>query len=138
MRGRDGESGSAAVELTLVTPLLVLFLLLVVAAGRVGEARNDVYGAASQAARAASLARAPGAAVADARAAAAASLGDGGPTCRSLSVDVDAGALRPGGRVAVTVACAVPLSDLVGLGLPGTRVVSASASEVVDTYRGAG
>ena len=54
---RRGETGSAAVELTLLTPLFVLFLLLVVAAGRMATARADVDGAARDAARAASDAR---------------------------------------------------------------------------------
>lgn len=130
-----GQGGSAAVELTIVTPLLLLFLFLVVAAGRVGQARSDVHGAASQAARAASL-REPGLAAADARATAERALQSRGPSCQRVSVAVDTTRHRPGGSVSVSVACAVSLTDLVGLGVPGTRVVRASATEVIDQHRG--
>jgi Flp pilus assembly protein TadG len=130
------ERGSAAVELTILTPLLILFLLLVVAAGRTGQARNDVYGAASQAARAASLRASPAAATADAHTTAGRALDGRGRSCEGLAVIVDTAGLRPGGSVTVEVACTVSLADLVGLGVPGSRVVRASASEVVDVHRG--
>uniref|UniRef100_UPI001EF46B16 TadE/TadG family type IV pilus assembly protein n=1 Tax=Frankia sp. CiP3 TaxID=2880971 RepID=UPI001EF46B16 len=55
--GRD--AGSAAVELTLLAPLLILLLLLVVAAGRQVQARLLVDAAARQAARAATASRSP-------------------------------------------------------------------------------
>lgn len=135
MRGGD-ETGNAVVELAIVVPVLVLLMLFVVAGGRVTQARGDVYGAAGDAARAASLRGSPGAATAEATATARRSLADRGVTCAGLSVDVDTGALRPGGRVAVSVTCVVSLADLTGLGLPGSRAISASAAEVVDVFRG--
>ena len=66
LRPESRERGSAAAELVLVTPFLILLLLFAVAAGRLVQARLDVDSAAQQAARAASLARTPAAASAQA------------------------------------------------------------------------
>lgn len=131
-----GSRGSAVVELTIVTPVILLILMFVVAAGRLSQARHDVYGAAADAARAASMRQSPATAADDARATAARSLVDRGVTCRSLSVSTDAGGSTPGASVSVAVTCSVGLSDLGLLGLPGARSVSATASEVIDRYRG--
>lgn len=132
-RGR--EAGSVAVELTLLTPLLLLFLLLVVALGRMATARADVDGAARDAARVASIAREPATAARSSRDAAAATLADRGVTCRSLDVVVDTSAFRPGGWVAAEVTCQVDLADLALLRLPGTKAVHARFVAPVDTLR---
>ena len=52
-------------------------------------------------------------------AAAEATLAGRGLSCSNLTVTVDTTDFRPGGIVATTVGCAVDLSDLTGLGLPG-------------------
>ena len=75
------ERGSAAAELVLVTPFLFLLLLFAVAAGRLVQARLDVDSAAQQAARAASLARTPAAASAQAQEVAQAALAGQSVTC---------------------------------------------------------
>ena len=46
----DAETGGVAAELVIVTPLLILFLLFVVALGRLAGSRIDLDGAANQAA----------------------------------------------------------------------------------------
>ena len=51
------ERGSAAVEVTMVAPVLVLFVLVIIFGGRLALARQAVQSAAFDAARAASLAR---------------------------------------------------------------------------------
>lgn len=130
------ERGSAVVELAILTPTILLLLMLVVAAGRLVQARNDVYGAAADAARAVSIRQRPADADADARRTAARALADRGVTCRSLTIGVDASALSPGGTVSVVVTCSVDLSDLGLLGVPGSRSVTARAFEVVDRFRG--
>lgn len=130
-----GERGSAAVELVLITPVLVLLMLLAVGAGRVAQARADVDAAARDAARAGSLARGPDSARDAGRTAAAARLREGGVTCRSLDVSLDTGSFRPGGLVAATVTCAVDLGDLASLRVPAYRTVSSTFSEPVDTFR---
>ena len=125
-----------SVEMTvLVTPVFVLLALFVVLCARTASARIDVDAAASAAARAASLARTPGAARTAATEAAAAALVGRSVTCARLSVPVDTSAFRRGGTVAVTVRCAVTLSDLGLLGVGATRVVEASATAPIDVFR---
>lgn len=130
------ERGSAAVELVLVTPVMLVMLLLVVFGGRLSQARAQVDEAARDAARAASLARSPSAAQTDGQAAAAATLSERGITCRQLDVAVDVASFAPGGSVTATVTCTADLADLVGLGVPASRSISAHFSEPVDVYRG--
>ena len=131
------ESGSVTAELVLVTPLLLLLLLFVVALGRLASARLDVDGAASQAARAASIARDPTTATAMAQQSATAALSGDGVTCSSLNVVTDTASFSPGGEVAVTVTCTVGLADLAGLRLPSSTSISSRSVAVVDTYRAA-
>jgi Flp pilus assembly protein TadG len=133
MRRRD-ESGSAAVETVLIVPVLVALLMFAVFGGRLATAKNHVVSAAQDAARAASLRDDPAAATADATATAESSLAAAGISCSSRDVTVDAN-LEPGGLVTVRVRCTTPLSDLALLGLPGSRTLSATATERVDTYR---
>ncbi|MHB1927995.1 MAG: TadE/TadG family type IV pilus assembly protein [Acidimicrobiales bacterium] len=138
-RPRNGirsEEGSATAELVILTPLLILFLLLVVAFGRLAGARGDVDGAAAQAARAASIARDPTAAAA-ATQTAQATLGSEHVTCAHLAVAVDTTSFTPGGNVAVTVTCTVNLSDLTGLHLPASETIAERFVEPIDRYRSA-
>ena len=86
---RREESGSVALEMVLLTPLLLLMLLFVVALGRVVSARIEVEGAAAQAARAASIARDPATATAMATQAATTAFGSDHVTCASLAVSTD-------------------------------------------------
>ncbi len=132
---RHDESGSVALEMVLLTPLLVLMLLFVVALGRVVSARIEVDGAAAQAARAASIARDPATAVAMATQAATTALGSDHVTCAGLIVSTDTADFVPGGEVQVTVTCHVELADLVGLRLPASEALSSTAASVIDTYR---
>ncbi len=136
MSALRSEGGSAAAEITLVTPALFLLLLFAVLAGRVAQAENDVQGAAADAARAASIQRSASGARADARSTAQRSLAHRGVTCSRLDVRADTSGLRPGGQVAVAVSCTVDLRDLSLLAVPGSRTVGAEAVEVIDVYRG--
>ncbi|WP_431953433.1 TadE/TadG family type IV pilus assembly protein [Actinacidiphila sp. bgisy167] len=131
-RWRD-EHGSAATELVVVTPLLVLLLLVAVSLGRMAAARLKVDDAAHQAARAASLARSPATAQQAAHATAEAALHSAGASCARVATTAQVGRLAPGGTVRVRVACT---AALVGSGLPGQLTVATTASSVVDTYRG--
>jgi Flp pilus assembly protein TadG len=133
--GRGGERGSATVELVILTPLLILLLLFVVSLGRLAGARIDVGGAAAQAARAASIARSPAAASSFAQQTATSALASQHITCAHLDVSVDTSDFVPGGSVAVTVSCAVQLSDLTGLDLPVTETIANRSVEPIDTYR---
>lgn len=136
---RADEAGGAAVELTLIAPVLILLLLLVVELGRLGVARGDVDGAARDAARAASLRRSTSAAVASARSAAQDTLAARGVTCRNgpgVAVHTGPGGFAPGSWVAVDVACTVDLSELSLLRVPGAKTMSARFVSSIDTYRG--
>lgn len=134
------ERGAASVELALVIPVLVLLMGVVVGGARVWLARSGVEQLAAGAARAGSLARSPGEAVAAAEALVRVQTPGGDLRCRELSVDVDARDLAnpPGvpAQVRVTVSCSVGLADLIVPGWPGELMVTASAVSVVDTYRG--
>jgi len=130
------ERGSAALEITLVTPLLLLVLLFVVGLGRIAAARGEVDGAAADAARAASIARSPAAAQASAQAAAAGTLASRSLTCRPLDVAVDTADFRSGGTVAVTLTCTVALGDLTPVGFGASRSLHGHAVAVIDEFRG--
>lgn len=69
---RRDERGSTAAELTLLTPLLILLLLFVVFCGRLADTKLRINDVAHQAARAATLARTPSQATANAQATASA------------------------------------------------------------------
>ena len=129
------DRGSATLELVLLTPALIALLLLVVAGGRIEQAGGQLDGTAREAARAASVARTPADAEAGAAAIARDRLESVGVTCRGLSINTDTSQFRAGGTVTTSIACDVQLSDLVGIGLPGSRTLTASATEPIDIYR---
>ncbi len=135
---RSGDDGTVAVEAALVAPALLALLMLVLVAGRVSQASGDVQSAATAAARAASLRATPAAASTAAEDAAADNLGGAGVACASHSVAADTANFRPGGSVTVEVTCTADMGDIVLLSVPGSRTFSATATEVVDTWRGAG
>ncbi|MBN1174645.1 MAG: pilus assembly protein [Micromonosporaceae bacterium] len=132
--GRD--AGSSTAEMALITPLLVMVLLLVVLCGRLVAAQIDVDAAASSGARSGSIARTEAAARAEAERTARDTLAARGITCRDATVTIDTGGLRPASAVTVTISCVVRLADLLLLGVPGTKRVSASATSPIDQWRG--
>ena len=137
-RWRGAESGTASAELViLVVPIMVL-VAFVVFAGRYSATDQEVTSAARDAARAASVEGGPASAAAAGRAAATASLADRRVSCASLTTSIDTSALRPGGQVTAQVSCVIDLDDIAGFAMPGTKTVTASATVVVDTYRGGG
>lgn len=138
-RIRRTERGVApVVELVVLTPALVAFFLLMVALGRVAQARGDVDGAARDAARAASIRLDPGAAAVAAQDTATATLSQRSITCQSLAVATDTSAFQAGGWVAVDVSCSVNLSDLTLLGVPGTKTYQSHFVVPIDPHRGGG
>lgn len=129
------DRGSAAVELVLVTPLLVLVFLVVVAFGLLADARLVVADAAHQAARAASLARTETEARAQAESAASAALREAGASCTHPTVHLATGGLTPGATVRARVSCTAGLGRLSHTGLPGHVPLAHTAYSVVDTFR---
>ncbi|MFE4861487.1 TadE/TadG family type IV pilus assembly protein [Streptomyces sp. NPDC056670] len=139
--GRPADEGSVAVEAATIVPVLIVLVLLFVAGARLSLAGQKTDAAAQAAARAASLARTPAAAGTDAKAAAADALASSGQVCSHTNVQAQVEGLAvPVGQVAtvtVTVACTVPIGDLVLLGGgPGMRTVRSAFTSIVDAYRG--
>ena len=137
MMASPAERGSVSTEFAVVmTAFLTSFMLLVVFAGRVSSAENNVRSAAQEAARSASLSGTPEGAVVAAQQTAVANLASAGLTCASgLDVAVDTAQFAPGGWVAVTVSCDTPFSDVASLAVPGVHTFIGTATEVIDTYR---
>ena len=135
-RWLGGDEGSAAAEIAIVTPLLVIMVLFMVFLGRLTEARAVIADAAHQAARAASIATDPAAAQAQAQQAAATALAGRGLACQHFTVNVSLAGFRPGGTVRATITCTAAMSDLWLLRVPGSQTLTASFASVIDTYRG--
>lgn len=139
MRRCTDERGLATVELVLLTPLALVVLAFLVIAGRLATVSSDMAAASRDAARAASLEQTHGDAVVAAEETAAASLAAQEVTCRNLTVTAsDASTFVAGGEVSVAVSCDVHLADVALPGIPGTRTVAASSTEVIDRFRGVG
>jgi Flp pilus assembly protein TadG len=136
---RDTQAGSAAVEVALLGPGLLLLMALLIFGGRTALATGAVEQAAVDAARAASLARSSIQATSAAQGAAARSLADQGLACSTIGIDVDTNgfATRPGepAQVSATVRCTLRLSDLGLPGLPVSKTITASSVSVLDTFR---
>jgi Flp pilus assembly protein TadG len=124
-----------AVELVVLTPALVACILAVAAGARYEDARGQTSTAAYAAARAASLTTNHDAAVEAGRRAAARSLADRGPGCATLMVVINAGEFHAGGSIRATVTCIADLADLTGLGLPGHKAFTATATVPLEQHR---
>lgn len=135
---RHPDRGTMALELAIMTPVLVAFMMVLVGVGRIVSAQSQVDSAARDAVRDASIARSAGEAQDRAAAAARASLEQytwcqGGP-----STITDTNDWGPGGRVSVTVTCDADLGGLTLIGLPGSKPMKGQATAPLDTFRRAG
>ena len=143
--GRDGsrarlrgDRGYAPVELAPVAIVFLIFLGLLITAGRSTLARLAVSAAARDAARQASISRTPAAAQAAALQSALAALrGDGLDCAPSVTVNTSGFAVPAGqpAQVSATVTCTVRLSDLAVPGLPGSRTLTATFTSPLDPFR---
>jgi Flp pilus assembly protein TadG len=135
----DHDRGSISLELVIIAPAFLLIVAALIFAGRVELAKQSVNAAASDAARTASIARTQDTANGTARSAATSTLASQGIRCVSTTVSVDtSGFGAPVGTpatVTATVSCTVNLSDLSAPGIPGTKLVSATATSPLDTFR---
>ena len=130
-----GDDGFSTLELIVITPFLLAFVLLVVGFGRVTHGRQLVQQAAAAAARAASLANTPGQATTDATQEASDTLAQAGISCQKMHPSVDTSHFYAGGQVSVTITCVTSLSDLTVVGLPGHKTLTASATAPLELYR---
>jgi Flp pilus assembly protein TadG len=137
---RRDERGSASIEAAIGVPAFLLFVALIIGAGRVAIAHQAVEAAAAEAARSASIERTQVVAVRAAGDAAAATLANQQLQCLSTRIDVDtSGFAVPVGTpasVSATVTCVVNLSDVSVPGLPGSLTITETVSSPLDTYRG--
>ncbi|WP_461023134.1 TadE/TadG family type IV pilus assembly protein [Thalassiella azotivora] len=122
-----------SVEVVLLVPVLMAFVLLIVGLGRYVNTQGEVQAASREAARAASLERTVGSATASASAAATTTLQG-----RVCPVTLNTADFRSGGSVTATVSCRVPLNDLGLIGLSGTVNVQSTSQAPIDTYRRTG
>lgn len=141
----SADRGGISLELAIVAPVLVAFLLLVVAAGRIAGADSAVQSAAQAAARAASISRTDAEARAAGAAAAQATLAERGFSCPEPQIQItpNLGGPPPGWndpprRSTATVTCVVVIANIGPIGeweLGGNRVVQGHAESVIDRYR---
>ena len=139
MSRRPDERGSAAIEAVIGMPAFVLFVGLIIFGGRTAITHQSLESAAAEAARSASIARDAESARTGAQQAAVTSINNQQIHCQDIEVDVDITAFNkdPGqpGTVRVRLSCRLDLSDLTVPGLPGSRVLSATMSSPIDTWR---
>ena len=133
------ERGSASIEAAVGLPAFVLFVGLIIFGGRTATSHQAVESAAADAARSASIARTSSDAAKDAKEAARASLANQQVHCLDINVSIDtADFSKPVGEpgsVVVIVECRLDLSDLSVPGVPGSRVIKATISSPLDTWR---
>lgn len=109
----SSQRGSMAVEFVILAPVMLLLMFFLVLCGRVVEAHGQVDGAARDAARAASIARSPGEARANALQAAQ---GDLNGWCTGNAPAARVTGFGPGsGQVTAIVTCKVSLK-FIGFG----------------------
>jgi Flp pilus assembly protein TadG len=140
------ESGVSVIEVVLLAPLVIGFIMILVCFGVLVDARGNVQGAARDAARMGSLQRDDASAYSAAQQAATSELGS---TCTSppLVQQVDpntktpyspgGGPFAPGELYTIKVSCVVDLKGLNWFGLPTQTVVSYSTAPL-DVFRRAG
>ncbi|MBC7632162.1 TadE family protein [Aeromicrobium sp.] len=138
-RSSRDNRGSASVEAAIGLPAFVLFVGLIMFGGRTTMSHQAIESAAADAARSASIARTSSEAKKDAKDAAQASLANQQINCLEIFVSIDTADFgKPVGEigtVAVTVECRLDLSDLSVPGVPGSRVIGATISSPLDTWR---
>lgn len=130
-RGPGGDSGLSTIEVVILAPVMILFILVLVAFGQLVDGRGALDGAARDAARAGSIQKDHGTAIAEAKKAAEANLTDvcSGP----VSVVQKSAGFEPDTLFTVEVSCEVRGLDSIGLNIPTT--LSASFSSPLDPYR---
>lgn len=136
-----GDRGSAAVEMAVLAPAVMLLVMLLALGFEVSHADTRISGVAGAAAREASMARSPALAETAAQARADQELASRDISCADQRVRVftEEFAKPPGvpAVVRVEVSCRVPLSRFGIPGLSSSGVLSDSAVSPVDPLRSA-
>ena len=127
-----GDRGISTIEVVVLAPIMILFILVLVAFGQLVDGRGAVDGAARDAARAGSLQRDQGSAMDQARAAAEADL-DGTCVSGTLQIHQLSGQFQPGTLYTVQVTCQI--RGLASLGLDIRKTITSQGSAPLDPYR---
>lgn len=135
-RSARGQRGSMAVEIVILAPVMLAFMMLVVAAGRLVAVKGDLEAASRDAARAGSLERDAGSAGGRAAQVVASSLDKQTTRCQGTSLG--GSNFVAGGFVRVSLNCQVSYNGLGLIGLPGSVTVKATSTAPIDTYRRTG
>ncbi|MFE1149736.1 TadE/TadG family type IV pilus assembly protein [Streptomyces albidoflavus] len=135
--GRPGTSRPAAdagistIEVVILAPVMILFILVLVAFGQLVDGRGALDGAARDAARAGSIQKDHGTALAEARRAAEANLAD---VCTGpVSVRQTSAGFEPDTLFTVEVSCQIRGLAMIGVNVPTT--LTASFSSPLDPFR---
>ncbi|MFD5007081.1 TadE/TadG family type IV pilus assembly protein [Streptomyces mutabilis] len=125
------DAGLSTIEVVILAPVMILFILVLVAFGQLVDGRGALDGAARDAARAGSIQKDHGTAIAEAKRAAEANLADvcSGP----VSVVQKSAGFEPDTLFTVEVSCEVRGLAMIGLDIPTT--LSATFSSPLDPYR---
>ncbi|MFF4347735.1 TadE/TadG family type IV pilus assembly protein [Streptomyces sp. NPDC001530] len=126
-----GDRGLSTIEVVILAPVVILFILVLVAFGQLVDGRGALDGAARDAARAGSIQKDHATAMAEARKAAEADLADvcSGP----VTVNQTSSGFEPDTLFTVEVSCEVRGLAMIGLDVPTT--LSASFSSPLDPFR---
>ncbi|MFJ2631855.1 TadE/TadG family type IV pilus assembly protein [Streptomyces sp. NPDC087422] len=130
--GERADRGLSTIEVVILAPIMILFILILVAFGQLVDGRGAVDGAARDAARAGSIQRSQGVAMSEAIAAARADLGD---TCvaGTLSVKKTSEGFEADTLFRVEVSCTI--RGLASLGLKINKTITSTAASPLDPYR---
>ncbi|MEW2807560.1 TadE/TadG family type IV pilus assembly protein [Streptomyces massasporeus] len=125
------DSGLSTIEVVILAPVMILFILVLVAFGQLVDGRGALDGAARDAARAGSIQKDHATAMAEAKKAAEANLADvcSGP----VTVTQTSQGFEPDTIFTVEVSCQVRGLAMLGLDVPTT--LSASFSSPLDPFR---
>ncbi|GGN29085.1 TadE/TadG family type IV pilus assembly protein [Streptomyces fuscichromogenes] len=128
---RYDDRGLSTVEVVILAPVMILFILVLVAFGQLVDGRGALDGAARDAARAGSIQKDHATAMSEARKAAEADLSDvcSGP----VSVVQTSAGFESGTIFSVEVSCEVRGLAMLGLDIPTT--LSSTFSSPLDPFR---
>ncbi|MFE4702006.1 TadE/TadG family type IV pilus assembly protein [Streptomyces sp. NPDC056738] len=129
--GLRRDRGLSTIEVVILAPVMILFILVLVAFGQLVDGRGALDGAARDAARAGSIQKDHATAMAEARKAAEADLSDvcSGP----VTVTQTSTGFEPDTLFTVEVSCEVRGLAMIGLDVPTT--LDASFSSPLDPFR---
>ncbi|MEV0847627.1 TadE family protein [Streptomyces sp. NPDC049954] len=130
-RGTDRDRGLSTVEVVILAPVMILFILVLVAFGQLVDGRGAVDGAARDAARSGSLQWEEGTAMSEARRAAEADLTDicSGP----VEVSKTSAGFEDADLFSVEVSCQVRGLAILGLDIPTT--LTGHSTSPLDPYK---